>query len=115
VRKNTIEVQLLHPFELPDGSIAEDAVLGLMTLNDRLEMRKKFPSADRDAEKRSVWLMQKRLQRLGSLTAPIDAEVIQSMPTSDFDQLLEAMWALDSGFDSIEAFRASDEYRQYVG
>jgi len=107
--KSTIEVQLPHPFDLPGGEVADTAVIGLMTIKDRRELQRRFPS-DKKADDRLLWIVKKRLVRLGPLDAPIDDEIIDMMPTSDFDYLLEAMWALDAGYDSVEAFRESDDY-----
>ncbi len=109
--KQTIEVTLPHPFTLPGGEEVTDAVVGLLTIKDRLEMKRRFPS-EKHFDERTIWLMEKRLLRLGPIHSPIDREVIMEMPTSDFDYLLEAMWALDSGYESVEDFRDSDEYRQ---
>ena len=108
----TLEGKLPYPLELPGGEMAEDYVIRPLTVKERKELNQKYRNNF------DSWLteaLRRRLLRLGSLDGPIDPEIIESMPTTIFDHLVEAMFALDAGYESVEAFRGSEEYRRMAG
>lgn len=112
MKKNTMDVSLPFAVSLPDGSVAEDAVVGLFSVRDRNELNRKYKG---QPDLFNCNLLARRLLRLGKLEKPVAAEVIEELPTPVFDFLMEACYALDMGYESVEAFRSSEEYRAQFG
>jgi hypothetical protein len=110
--KDTLLVTLPRPFKLPDGSVAEDAVLRMLTVKERNELSKKFQG---NANQFAFEQVRLRLERVGDLIAPIAKEIIDEMPAPVFDELQEGTLALDLGFESLETFRSSEKYDGFRG
>lgn len=105
--KDTMHVELPLPLDLPNGSTATDATVRMLTIKERMDLAKKYQG---NALLFTFEALKLRLVRLGDLSAPVDKAVIESLPAPIFDELNEATLGLDLGFDSLDAFRASDKY-----
>lgn len=110
--KREMTTQLPFGEPLPNGSEATDAVVGLFTHKDRMELQRKFKG---QPESFNLHMLQKRLLRLGDLSGPVSIEVLEGLATPTFDHLLEACVALDMGYESVEAFRSSEEGKSVFG
>jgi len=108
---HVLEVKLPFSFKHPEtGEEIDSAVIGLMKVRDRIDISKKFPNPAKAYDDMVLYALQRRLIRLGSLDSPVPREILLEMPTSNLDYLVDAMAALDMGFDSVEAYRESDKY-----
>ena len=110
--KDTIIVELPIPATLPDGSEANDAVLRVLTIKERMDLAKKYQGSQLMFAFESLRV---RLQRLGDLSGPISREVVEELPAPTFDELQEAALGLDLGFTSLTDFRASEKYSEFQG
>lgn len=105
--KSTIEVKLPMPVELPGGEVAEVAVIRMLKLKERRELRKRYANSPEDYANEALYA---RLIRLGSLSAPVPRELIDDLEAPIYDELQEATLAQDLGYDTLDEFRKSDRY-----
>ena len=109
--KNVMEVELPVPYTWEaTGEEISSAVIRMLKVGEQMELAKKFPNRSKIGEL-MVETMRRRLVRLGSFEAPVDMALIEEMPAPDFDYLVDAAEALDRGFESVEEYRASDQYQ----
>ena len=108
MRESSLRVELPYAVQLPTGDEATTATVRLLTQKERRELGKRYKS---DQMGYTQALLRTRVVRLGELENVVD-EIFDDMPTPVYDFLIEAMVALDSGFGSVEDYRASDEYNR---
>lgn len=106
---STMNEKLPFAVTLPSGETADDVVIGLISQKLRRELSEKYKGR---SDLLTLHTLQKRILRLGSLDAPIPAEVLEDLPTPSYDYLIEAIIAMDSGYESVGAFRDSEEYKR---